>query len=73
MQTILGADETIGKLLAKELMSYTDRVRLVSRNPIRVNETDELHPADLRNRTEVAREVSSVCPPSFGMIYEMSA
>lgn len=47
MQTILGANGTIGKILAKELSQYTDRVRLVSRNPRRINETDELHPADL--------------------------
>lgn len=33
MQTILGANGTIGKILAKELIQYTDRVRLVSRNP----------------------------------------
>ena len=47
MQTILGANGTIGKILAKELPVYTDRIRLVSRNPIRVNETDELMPLDL--------------------------
>jgi len=47
MQTILGASGTIGKLLAKELVPYTDRIRLVSRNPRKVNAGDELHPADL--------------------------
>jgi nucleoside-diphosphate-sugar epimerase len=47
MQTILGASGTIGKLLAKELMTYTDRVRLVCRHPKRINESDELYPADL--------------------------
>ena len=57
MQTILGANGTIGKLLAKELMSYTDRVRLVSRNPIRVNETDELHAADLSQHGAVDKAV----------------
>jgi nucleoside-diphosphate-sugar epimerase len=57
MQTILGANGTIGKLLAKELMSYTERVRLVSRNPIRVNETDELHPADLSEHGAVDKAV----------------
>ncbi|MCK7536639.1 MAG: NAD-dependent epimerase/dehydratase family protein [Marinilabiliales bacterium] len=57
MQTILGANGTIGKLLAKELMSYTDRVRLVSRNPIRINETDELLPADLTQPGAVERAV----------------
>jgi nucleoside-diphosphate-sugar epimerase len=47
MQTILGANGTIGSLLAKELIKYTDKIRLVSRNPRKVNETDELYPADL--------------------------
>lgn len=46
MQTILGANGTIGSVLAKELMNYTDRIRLVSRNPRKVNESDELFPAD---------------------------
>ncbi len=47
MQTILGANGTIGSVLAKELVKYTDKIRLVSRNPRKVNETDELFPADL--------------------------
>jgi nucleoside-diphosphate-sugar epimerase len=47
MQTILGANGTIGSVLAKELKNYTDKIRLVSRNPKKVNETDELFPADL--------------------------
>ena len=47
MQTILGANGTIGSLLAKELRTYTQSIRLVSRNPKKVNDTDELFPADL--------------------------
>lgn len=47
MQTILGANGTIGSVLAKELQNYTDKIRLVSRNPVKVNESDELFPADL--------------------------
>ena len=47
MQTILGANGTIGSVLAKELSKYTDKIRLVSRNPRKVNDTDELFPADL--------------------------
>jgi nucleoside-diphosphate-sugar epimerase len=57
MQTILGANGNIGKPLARELMSYTDKVRLVSRNPIKVNETDELLPADLSEHGAVDRAV----------------
>jgi nucleoside-diphosphate-sugar epimerase len=49
MQTILGANGTIGSVLAKELLNYTDKIRLVSRNPKKVNESDELFPADLSN------------------------
>ncbi len=47
MQTILGAGGNIGSLLAKELKNYTDNIRLVSRNPIKVNSEDELMKADL--------------------------
>jgi nucleoside-diphosphate-sugar epimerase len=47
MQTILGANGTIGSVLAKELMNYTDKIRLVSRNPRKVNASDELFPVDL--------------------------
>jgi predicted amino acid dehydrogenase len=47
MQTILGANGTIGSILAKELRTYIDKIRLVSRNPRKVNESDELFPADL--------------------------
>ncbi len=47
MQTILGANGTIGSVLAKELINYTDKVRLVSRNPKKINPGDELFPADL--------------------------
>jgi nucleoside-diphosphate-sugar epimerase len=47
MQTILGANGTIGSVLARELSNYTNKIRLVSRNPRKVNETDELFQADL--------------------------
>jgi nucleoside-diphosphate-sugar epimerase len=57
MQTILGANGTIGTILAKELKSYTTRIRLVSRNPRKVNETDELFQADLSNPVLVDRAV----------------
>jgi nucleoside-diphosphate-sugar epimerase len=58
MQTILGANGTIGSVLAKELMSYTDKVRLVSRNPKKVNPTDELFPADLSEPGALDRAVA---------------
>ncbi|MGC1392512.1 MAG: NAD-dependent epimerase/dehydratase family protein [Bacteroidales bacterium] len=57
MQTILGANGTIGTVLAKELLNYTDKIRLVSRNPKKVNESDELFPADLSNPAIVDQAV----------------
>jgi len=47
MQTILGAGGAVGSILAKELYGYTEKVRLVSRNPKKVNESDELLAGDL--------------------------
>jgi nucleoside-diphosphate-sugar epimerase len=57
MQTILGANGTIGSVLARELTNYTERIRLVSRNPKRVNLTDELFPADLTEPGMVERAI----------------
>jgi nucleoside-diphosphate-sugar epimerase len=57
MQTILGANGTIGSVLARELMNYTNKVRLVSRNPRKVNESDELFPADLSNPAIIDKAV----------------
>ncbi len=57
MQTILGANGTIGSVLAKELKSYTDKIRLVSRNPKKVNDDDELFPADLSDAAQVDKAI----------------
>jgi nucleoside-diphosphate-sugar epimerase len=57
MQTILGANGTIGSVLAKELTAYTNQIKLVSRNPKKVNETDELFPADLSDASQVEKAV----------------
>ncbi|MBL0912564.1 MAG: NAD-dependent epimerase/dehydratase family protein [Bacteroidia bacterium] len=48
MQTILGANGQIADELAKELhKNYTTDIRLVSRDPKKVNDTDQLFIADL--------------------------
>ncbi|MEZ5346591.1 MAG: NAD-dependent epimerase/dehydratase family protein [Pyrinomonadaceae bacterium] len=48
MQTILGANGQIAEELARELRrNFTDDIRLVSRNPMKVNDSDKLFPADL--------------------------
>lgn len=58
MQTVLGAGGIIGKELAKALPQYTNSIRLVSRNPVKVNYTDELFPADLLNAEAVMKAVA---------------
>jgi len=47
MQTILGANGVIARELTKELRAYTDRIRLVSRNPRAIHDTDETFAGDL--------------------------
>jgi len=49
MQTILGAGGAAGTELAKQLVNYTKEIRIVSRNPKRINDTDQLMKADLSN------------------------
>jgi len=56
MQTILGAGGAIGIELAKALKSYTSEIRLVSRHPQKVNESDILMPADLLNPKHVTKQ-----------------
>lgn len=58
MQTILGANGTIGKLLAKELITYTNKIRLVSRNPKKINPSDELFAADLTDISTVDKAIA---------------
>jgi len=57
MQTILGSTGIIGKSLAKELPKYTKQIRLVSRDPKKVKETDELYKADLLDAGQVLNAV----------------
>lgn len=57
MQTILGSGGAIGIELAKALKQYTTDIRLVSRNPKKVNDTDLLFKADLLNPDELANAI----------------
>ena len=72
-QTILGANGTIGKLLAKELLNYTQDIRLVSRNPEKINKSDELFPADLNdaNMVDKAIEGSDIVYLVVGFDYNL--
>lgn len=58
MQTILGANGQIGRELAKFLaQGYTNEIRLVSRKPQKVNDTDQLLSADLLDAAQTLRAV----------------
>ncbi len=75
MQTILGAGGAIGSELAKALYPlYTQKIRLVSRNPKKVNPTDELFAADLSNPADVDAAVagSQVVYVTVGFEYKLS-
>ena len=70
-QTILGAGGPIGIELAKALTAYTTDIRLVSRNPKKVNQTDTLFPADLTKKEEVLKAVegSHITYVAIGFAY----
>ena len=74
MQTILGAGGGIGIPLARELKNYTSQIRLVSRNPQKINETDEILPADLRDFTQIETAVagSKIVYVLIGFEYKLS-
>lgn len=74
MQTILGAGGAIGIELAKALPQYTHDIRLVGRNPKKVNETDQLFKADLTTRDDVFRAVqgSEIVYVTIGLPYKTS-
>jgi nucleoside-diphosphate-sugar epimerase len=71
MQTILGSGGAIGIELAKALKKYTNEIRLVSRNPEKINQTDELISAYLLNPSEVKSAVkgSSIVYVTVGFTY----
>jgi len=57
MQTILGSGGAIGTELAKELSKYTNNIRLVSRNPKKVNYSDQLVKADLTQPNDLESSI----------------
>jgi nucleoside-diphosphate-sugar epimerase len=72
MQTILGANGVIGVEVAKHLSQYTDRIRLVSRNPRKVNPKDETVSADLTDAATTMNAVqgSDVAYLTAGLKYD---
>lgn len=73
MQTILGAGGVIGVELAKALTNYTQEIKLVSRNPRKVNQNDILFIADLTNPENVKEAVkgSEVAYLTAGLPYDI--
>jgi nucleoside-diphosphate-sugar epimerase len=74
MQTILGANGVIAQELSKNLTQYTTQIRQVSRNPKKVNSTDETFSADLLNyeQTEKAVAGSEIVYLVAGLPYKTS-
>ena len=72
MQTILGSNGVISTNLAKALTKYTSDIRLVSRNPKKVNVSDTIQAADLLDAAQTLRAVtgSSVVYLTAGLQYE---
>lgn len=73
LQTILGSGGVIGTPLAKELSKFTTKIRLVSRNPEKVNPDDELFAADLTDASQVEKAVqgSEVVYLTVGFEYKL--
>jgi len=73
MQTILGSGGAIGNALANALPAYADDIRLVSRNPQKINTGDKLVKADLTNRKQTLEAVkdSEVVYLTVGLPYDL--
>ena len=73
MQTILGAGGSISIELAKSLKNFTEEIRLVGRNPQKINETDQLLKADLTDREQVFKAVdgSDIVYLTVGLEYSI--
>ena len=74
MQTILGSGGAIGTEVAKALIQYTDKIRLVSRHPKKVNEGDELMAMDLLEEGAIDKAVegSDIVYVTIGFPYKAS-
>ena len=72
MQTILGSGGAVANYLANELKTFSSALRLVSRHPTKVNETDEIFEADLKDKESVSRAVegSDIVYLTAGLKYD---
>ena len=71
-QTILGANGAIGIELANQLLKYKTEIKLVSRNPKKVNRTDIFLSADLTKKENIFKAVegSSIVYITIGFPYK---
>jgi nucleoside-diphosphate-sugar epimerase len=74
MQTILGSNGVIGINLAQSLATYTKDIRLVSRHPKKVHDSDQLKPADLLDKAQTfaAVEGSEIVYLTAGLKYNIN-
>ena len=72
--SILGANGAVAVPLSKELIKHNVAIRQVSRNPKKVNGSDELMPADLTKPEEVNRAIvgSDIVIVTVGFEYKLS-
>lgn len=73
MQTILGSGGAIGTDLAKSLKQFTDDIKLVSRNPVKVNDTDILFSDDFTDPLRISKAIegSEICYITVGFEYNI--
>ncbi len=73
LQTILGSGGAIGKPLARELKNYDCDIRLISRNPQKINDTDLLYPLDVFDLAGIEKSIegSSVVYVTIGFEYKL--
>jgi nucleoside-diphosphate-sugar epimerase len=73
MQTILGAGGAAGTELAKQLINYTDQIRIVSRKPQKVNDGDQLMKADLSDSSSLEEAIkgSEIVYVTIGFEYNI--
>lgn len=75
MQTILGGGGGAGTEITRELFNYTKEIRVVSRNPKKVNETDQLMQADISSPSMLDEAVkgSETVYVTVGFEYKITA
>lgn len=73
IQTILGANGPVATELAKQLSTYQTEIRLVSRNPKKVNASDHIMSLDLTQKENIFEAVqgSSVVYVTIGFPYNI--